>query len=192
MDLELHSVHDAAVAVHQAGRIRFQAHLRSRPGRMPFRGPIAFLGMILLAGCTSVQTKIEIAAPAKDVRAVLFNFGDYPKWNPFIVKVDGTVAEGSTVRVTVKPVGKATLSGNTVVTSFTDTRLAWTGSLAIPGLFRGNHEFIIEDQGPNKTIFYQNEKMSGIIIPFADFKPEAEGFVLMNEALKRQAEKSAK
>jgi hypothetical protein len=76
------------------------------------------------------------------------------------------------------------------VTSLTDTRLAWTGSLAIPGLFRGEHEFIIEEQGPNKTIFYQNEKMSGIIIPFFDFKPEAAGFVLMNEALKKRAEKS--
>ena len=151
---------------------------------------IAVIGVLLLAGCTSVQTKIEIDAPAKDVRAVLLNFDDYPKWNPFIVKIDGKVAVGSTVRVTVKPVGKDPLSGNTVVTSLSDTRLAWTGSLAFPGLFRGNHEFIIEDRGPNKTTFYQNEKMSGIIIPFADFKPEAEGFVLMNQALKSQAEKA--
>ena len=157
----------------------------------PLMMPIALLGILFLAGCTSVRTKIEIDAPAKDVRAVLLDFADYPRWNPFIVKIDGTVAQGSTVRVTVKPVGRAALSGNTVVTSLTDTRLAWTGSLAIPGLFRGNHEFIVEEQGPHKTIFYQNEKMSGIIIPFADFKPEAEGFVLMNEALKRQAEKSA-
>ena len=150
----------------------------------------ALIGILLLAGCTSVQTKIEIDASAKDVRAVLLNFDDYPKWNPFIVKVDGKVAQGSTVRVTVKPVGKDELSGNTVVTSLNETRLAWTGSLAFPGLFRGNHEFIIEDQGPNKTMFYQNEKMSGIIIPFVDFKPEAEGFVLMNKALKSQAEKT--
>jgi hypothetical protein len=92
--------------------------------------------------------------------------------------------------VTVKPVGKDPLSGDTVVTSLTETRLAWTGSLAFPGLFRGNHEFIIEDQGSNKTVFYQNEKMSGLIIPFTDFKPEAEGFVLMNEALKKRAEKA--
>ena len=148
-----------------------------------------FLGTLLLAGCTSVQTQIEIEAPAKDVRAVLLNFGDYPRWNPFIVSVDGAVAQGSKVRVTVKPVGKDALSGDTVVTALTDTRLAWRGSLAIPGLFRGDHEFIIEAQGPNKTIFHQNEKMSGIIIPFFDFKPEAAGFVLMNEALKKQSEK---
>jgi hypothetical protein len=151
---------------------------------------IAALGILLLTACTSVQTKIEIEAPAKDVREVLFDFGDYPKWNPFIVRVDGSVSKGNTVNVTVKPVGKTPLSGNTVVTALTDTRIAWTGSLAIPGLFRGDHEFIIEELGPNRTTFHQNEKMSGIIIPFFDFKPEAAGFVLMNEALKKRAEKS--
>ncbi len=150
---------------------------------------IACIGILLLAGCTSVQTRIEIDAPAKEVREVLFDFGDYPKWNPFIVRIDGAVAQGSTVMVTVKPVGKEPLSGNTVVTSLTDTRLAWTGALAIPGLFRGDHEFIIEEQGPNKTMFYQNEKMSGLIVPFLNFKPEAAGFVLMNEALKKRAER---
>lgn len=151
---------------------------------------IAWFGILLLAGCTSIQTKIEIEAPANDVRAVLLNFGDYPNWNPFIVRVDGAVAVGSKVRVTVKPVGKDALSGDTIVTSLTDTRLAWTGSLKVPGLFRGNHEFIIEDVGPNRTMFYQNEKMSGIIIPFFDTKPEAAGFALMNEALKKRSEKS--
>jgi hypothetical protein len=150
--------------------------------------PVALFGMLLLAGCTSVHTRIQIEAPAKDVRAVLLNFPAYPQWNPFIVRVDGPIAPGSKVRVTVKPVGKDALSGDTIVTSLTDTRLAWTGSLAFPGLFRGAHEFIIEEQGPNRTMFYQNEKMSGIIVPFFDFKPEAAGFVLMNEALKKRAE----
>jgi hypothetical protein len=149
-------------------------------------------GTFVLAGCTSVQTKIEINAPAKDVRAALLKFEDYPKWNPFIVKVDGAAAEGAKVMVTVKPVGKDPISGETTITDLSDTRLAWTGSLAIPGLFSGRHEFIVEGQGPNKTMFYQNERMSGLIIPFFDFKPEAAGFVQMNEALKKLAEENAK
>jgi hypothetical protein len=146
----------------------------------------------LLAGCASVQTRIEINAPAKDVQSVLLGFEDYPRWNPFIVKVDGAVAAGAKVRVTVKPVGKDPISGETTITDLTENRLAWTGSLPIPGLFRGRHEFIVEDEGGGRTMFYQNEKMSGLIIPFFDFKPEAAGFVLMNEALKRRAEGGAK
>jgi hypothetical protein len=146
----------------------------------------------LLAGCASVQTRIEINAPAKDVRGVLLGFEDYPRWNPFIVKVDGAAAAGAKVRVTVKPVGKDPISGETTITDLTENRLAWTGSLPIPGLFRGRHEFIVEDEGGGRTMFYQNEKMSGLIIPFFDFKPEAAGFALMNGALKMRAEGSAR
>ena len=128
---------------------------------------LVVFGVVFLSGCMSIQTKIQIDAPAKNVRDVLLNFSDYPRWNPFIVKVDGDVAQGNTVRVTVKPVGKDPLSGDTLVTSLTETRLAWTGSLAFPGLFTGKHEFIVEDLGANKTMFYQNEKMSGIVVLFS-------------------------
>jgi hypothetical protein len=154
--------------------------------------PIYLAGFALLAGCTSVHTKIEINAPAKAVRAVLYKFDEYPKWNPFIVKVDGAVVEGGDVIVTVKPVGKDVISGKTTIISVADNRLEWRGSLAIPGLFSGDHEFVIEEAGANKTVFYQNEKMSGLIIPFFDFKPEQEGFVEMNEALKQKAEESSR
>jgi hypothetical protein len=154
--------------------------------------PLCVALLALLAGCTSVQTRVEIDAPARDVRAVLFAFADYPKWNPFIVRVDGAVAEGSEVFVTVKPVGKDEISGKTVVTLMTDSRLSWRGSLAIPGLFSGRHDFIIEEAGPGKTIFLNNERMSGLVIPFYDFKPTEAGFEAMNQALKRRAEGAPK
>lgn len=154
--------------------------------------PLCVALLALLAGCTSVQTRVEINAPAKDVRAILFGFADYPKWNPFIIKVDGTVAEGSQVYVTVKPVGKDEISGKTLVTLMTDDHLSWRGSLAIPGLFSGKHDFIIEEAGPGKTVFYNNEKMSGLVIPFYDFKPTEAGFEAMNQALKARAEGNPK
>jgi hypothetical protein len=154
--------------------------------------PYYLAGIVLLAGCTSIQSKIEIDAPASTVRSVLYKFDDYPAWNPFIVKVDGVVQEGKDVTVTVKPVGKDQLSGTTTIVSKTDNRLEWRGSLAIPGLFTGDHEFIIESIDGNRTMFYQNEKMSGLIIPFFDFKPEEAGFSAMNEALKQRAEQEKK
>jgi hypothetical protein len=40
---------------------------------------IAVFAVLLLSSCTSVQTKIEIDAPAKEVRAVLLDFDDYPR-----------------------------------------------------------------------------------------------------------------
>jgi hypothetical protein len=154
--------------------------------------PIYLAGAVLLAGCTSIQSKIEIDAPAKTVRSVLYRFDEYPKWNPFIVKVDGVVQEGRDVTVTVKPVGKDQLSGTTTIVSMTDNRLEWRGSLAIPGLFTGDHEFLIEEIDGNRTMFYQNEKMSGLIIPFFNIQPERDGFAAMNEALKQRAEQASK
>jgi hypothetical protein len=150
--------------------------------------PYCLACVALLAGCTSVQSTIEINAPAKDVQAVLFKFADYPSWNPFIVRVDGEVAEGRHVHVTVRPVGKAEISGDTLVTSVSDRRLTWTGSLAIPGLFSGRHEFLIEELGPDRSVFHNNERMSGLVIPFYDFKPTQAGFEAMNLALKKEAE----
>jgi hypothetical protein len=144
--------------------------------------------LLLLSGCTAVQTRVVINAPAANVRAVFFRFGDYPAWNPFIVKVAGPVREGSDVVVTVRPVGKAEITGSTHVTAVADDHVAWTGSLAIPGLFRGHHDFRIEADGPDRTIFTNNERMAGLVIPFFDFKPTAAGFEAMNQALKRQAE----
>jgi hypothetical protein len=154
--------------------------------------PLCLALLALLSGCTAIQTRIEIHAPAKDVRAVLFGFSDYPKWNPFIVRVDGTVAEGSRITVTVKPVGRPEITGDTTVLSMTDNHLSWRGSLAVPGLFSGKHDFIIEEEGPGRTVLYNNERMSGIIIPFYDFKPTEAGFEAMNRALKDRAEGGAK
>lgn len=147
-------------------------------------------GLVLLAGCASVHTKIEIHAPAKNVRTVLFKFNEYPKWNPFIIKVEGVVAEGNKVAVTVKPVGKAELSGHAKVALFQKNHLTWNGSLPIPGLFHGKHEFIIQELDANRTMFYQNEDMSGLVIPLLDRKPTEAGFIEMNKALKKQAEKA--
>ena len=155
------------------------------------RLPILVLLCVTLTACTSVHSKIEINAPAETVKAVLYDFDRYPSWNPFIVKIDGKVQTGNTVKVTVKPVGKAQISGDTRVLLVSDTHLIWRGSLKIPGLFRGKHEFIIESLGPNRTLFQQNEAMSGLVIPFLNTQPTELGFKAMNESLKAQAEAQA-
>ncbi len=152
------------------------------------RLPILFILCAAFTGCTSVHSKIEINAPAETVKAVLYDFDRYPSWNPFIVKVDGKVEVGNSVNVTVKPVGKNEISGKTRVLLATDTHLIWRGSLKIPGLFRGKHEFVIESIGPNRTLFQQNEAMSGLVIPFLNTQATALGFKAMNESLKAQAE----
>jgi hypothetical protein len=146
-----------------------------------------------------VQTGIEINAPAKAVRAVLFNIDDYPNWNPYLVKVDGTLAPGSQLYLTVKPVGGAEITANATVTSVTENQLSWNGTglsqlgsgpitLAVPGILSARHDFIIEELGPGKTFFHNDTNFSGSVIPFYDLKPIEAGMEAMNQALKKRAE----
>jgi hypothetical protein len=165
----------------------------------PCRPACAAVLLVLLSGCTSLQTQIEIDAPARDVRAVLYDFADYPKWNPFITKVDGTVAEGNHVYVTVKPAGKPEVEGDLTVTSMTDGLLSWRGvvmtgidsggiSMTLPGVLSVKHDFIIEELGPDRTLVFDNDRLSGISVSFYDLGPIKAGLDAMNEALKRRAE----
>jgi hypothetical protein len=165
--------------------------------------PFILSCVILLAGCTTMQTRVEINAPAERVRTVLYDFEEYPKWNPYIVNVDGVVAVGNQVYLTVKPVGEPEVTGSAKVTSMTRDRLSWDGvgmsqvesgpvTLAIPGVLSAKHDFIIEESGPNRTVFRNNVKWSGAAIPLLDMKPLAAGLDAMNTALKARAEENVK
>ena len=141
-----------------------------------------------LAGCTAINTRVVINAPADKVRAIVVDYGAYPSWNPFVVKVAGDMSAGQDVRVTVHPVGQAEITGTGHVLASDPGRIAWSGHLGFPGVFSGVHTFLIEADGPNRTVFSNNEKMQGLSVLFYDFKPTEAAFVAMNQALKQRAE----
>jgi hypothetical protein len=67
----------------------------------------------------------------------------------------------------------------------------WLGHLLVPGLFDGEHSFVIEPLGSNHVRFVLGEKFSGLWVPlFARSldKNTRRGFEAMNQAVKRQAE----
>jgi len=141
-----------------------------------------------LTGCTAINTRVMINAPAAKVRAIVVDYRAYPSWNPFVVKVDGDMSAGKDVRVTVHPVGQAPITGTGHVLASDPDRIAWSGRLGFPGVFSGVHTFLIEADGPNRTVFSNNEKMRGLSVLVYDFKPTAAAFVAMNQALKQRAE----
>jgi hypothetical protein len=161
--------------------------------------PLLLASIVALSGCATLQTQVEIKAPASAVREVLFDFADYPKWNPFITRVDGTVAEGSQIYVNVVPVGIPGISAPAVVLSVSPDRLEWKGtapsqlgsgpiSVDLPGVLSARHEFIIEDLGLGRTRFRNNDEFSGIGVTSYNMKPIKAGLDAMNEALKKRAE----
>jgi hypothetical protein len=65
------------------------------------------------------------------------------------------------------------------------------GSAVIPGLFDGEHSFVIEPITPGKVRFIQKEKYTGILVPLLSHtldKDIKRGFNEMNKALKQRAE----
>jgi hypothetical protein len=141
-----------------------------------------------LFGCTAIDTRVVINAPTAKVRSIVRDCEAYPTWNPFVVKVEGDMSAGKDVRVTVHPVGQPLIIGTGHVLASDPDRIAWSGRLGFPGVFSGVHTFLIEADGPNRTVFSNYEKMQGLSVLFYNFKPTEAAFKAMNQALKERAE----
>lgn len=140
-----------------------------------------------------LRTEIEIAAPAERVWAVLGDFAAYPSWNPLIVELAGTLAPGAALVARMRPPGSTrTMTFKPRITLLEPgKRLAWFGSLPIPGLFAGEHSFELQALGPARVRLLHGERFRGLLVPLLrgslDGATRA-GFVAMNEALKARAE----
>ncbi len=140
-----------------------------------------------------LHTEIEIGAPAELVWDLLLDFPSYASWNPFIRSISGAAKVGSTLDVQMHLPGRSPMTFHPkVLRVLTRRELRWKGRLAIPGLFDGEHWFMLYPLGNDRTRFVQGEGFSGILIPFlyGSLKPRTrDAFQRMNEALKELAEK---
>lgn len=141
-----------------------------------------------------IYTEIEIQASVDKVWSILTDFKSYPMWNPFIRKADGNIKLGDKLKIILQPSGSGKMSFSPTVTKLEFKReLRWLGHLLIPGLFDGEHIFIIEQIKPNRVKFIQREIFKGILVPLFASKLDLgtkNGFIEMNIALKKQAEQS--
>ncbi len=132
-----------------------------------------------------LKTTIQLAVPPARVWAVLTDFAAYPDWNPFITEASGDWAVGNTVAITA---GGMSFKPRVLVFS-PHQELRWKGKLFFPGLFDGEHYFLLTDNGDGTTTFEHGERFTGLLVgPFRQkLKTETkEGFEKLNEALARQ------
>ena len=156
-------------------------------------GPTKLASMLLalfFGACTSsMSSQVTIHAPAERVWHVLSDVNAYQEWNPFFVEAKGKLLVGTSLEVTMQPVGKDRQSfAPTVLSVEQGRRLVWRGRLLLPWLFDGTHTFSIEPAGPGSVRFTQHEDFAGIFVPFVGFEPYQEGWERMNAALKQRAE----
>jgi hypothetical protein len=140
-----------------------------------------------------IETSIDIAASPGRVWAVLTDFAAMPAWNPFIRSIEGPLTQGASLSVLIGPPGRRPMRFKPeVLVAAQDRELRWRGSLPVPGLFTGEHFFILDPQGQG-THFRHGEAFSGLLVPLMGGMLEATraGFEAMNVALKQEAERAA-
>ena len=138
-----------------------------------------------------LSTEIEFDGTPQEVWTTLTDLQTYPQWNPFIEKVDGELAVGAKLDVRLQPVEERGITMHpTVLAAEPGRELRWIGHLMIPGIFDGEHRFLIEEAGPGRVRFTQSERFAGIMVPLLWKKLRdggtAKGFRAMNEALARR------
>jgi hypothetical protein len=139
-----------------------------------------------------IRTEVEIDAPIGAVWNVLVDFARYPEWNPFIVGLEGTPAEGErlTVTLSMPETAKEYRFRPRILRCEPEKELRWLGHLWVKGLFDGEHFFRLEPRG-ERTRFIHGEDFFGILLRFSGqmFTLTTRGFVYMNQALKQRVEK---
>ncbi|MDX1351242.1 MAG: SRPBCC domain-containing protein [Putridiphycobacter sp.] len=140
----------------------------------------------------TIKTSISIQASASEVWAVLTDFEKYPMWNPFITSISGSVVEGKKITARIIPEGSKGMTFKPVILVKKEKEeLKWIGNLFFKGLFDGEHQFLISDNGNGSVLFQQNEKFTGLLVnlfPESLYINSRRGFEAMNIALKALAE----
>lgn len=138
-----------------------------------------------------LKTEVTIHAPVAEVWKNLLDFESYPKWNPFIKKVKGSGLKDEQIGIWLKIDSNKTMNIKPVVLQRREnSEFRWLGHLFIPGIFDGEHYFILEpvERGTRLT-HGENFKgiLSGLVLKMVG-ESTVRGFRAMNEALKKRVE----
>ena len=152
---------------------------------------VAAFGIGQITG-PSIETEIEIEAPADAVWKELANPEAYADWNPFVRRISGNLEAGEYLQVTVGADGNSPMDFTPeVLVADENEELRWVGRLGFKGIFDGEHYFILQETDRGTTLFRHGENFSGLLgYPLIALIREDthKGFLAMNEALKARAE----
>jgi hypothetical protein len=150
------------------------------------------IALISTANAKEIKTEILIHASPEKVWAIFSDFRSYLKWNPFIKSLSGEVKVKNKIKVTIEPYNSKPISFKPKVLVYeANKEFRWIGHLLFGGLFDGNHQFELIDNGNGTTTFKQSEVFKGILTPFFSKKKmenTRKGYEAMNQKLKELAE----
>jgi hypothetical protein len=140
-----------------------------------------------------IETQISIEAPPSTVWSVLTDFSTMPSWNPFITAISGAASPGARLSVTISPPGQSGITfAPTVLAAIPGRELRWLGTVVSGWIFAGEHYFLLDPTSDGMTRLTHGERFIGLLAPLImrgrTLAATREGFVAMNEALKRRSE----
>ncbi|WP_428391795.1 SRPBCC family protein [Lichenicoccus sp.] len=159
----------------------------------PSRLVIAALAILcaalaVLAPRSDILTTITIKAPPARVWAVLTDTASYPRWNPMIAGLKGTLLAGATIENIEGYGAEQVIFWPRVLVARRDRELRWRGRLwGLPLLFTGEHYFLLQPTSAG-TRFTQGEHFTGALLWVFDPRDLVPAFEAMNTALAARAE----
>jgi hypothetical protein len=143
---------------------------------------VAVLVVMYLLGRKSVHTELVIPADSKEVWSVLMDVPAYDEWNPVLIPVEGTFAEGEQLKYHMtQPDGKHTEVQATVRELIEEKKLNQYGG--IPGILTFDHTWLLEPvEGGTRVT--QHEEYRGIGVLFWNPSWFESAYQRANEALR--------
>lgn len=110
-----------------------------------------------------VVTRITIEAPPEAAWAVLTDFAFFPEWSDFIQHIRGEPREGAWLEVRIRMQGASPMTFRPkVLTVLAAREFRWRGHLIVPGLFDGEHFFLLEPKAAGSELTH-GERFSGVV-----------------------------
>lgn len=104
-----------------------------------------------------------IHAAPEHIWGILTDAAGYPRWDPGVVRIEGTIAPGQKVTAFTKLAPKRAFPA--VVGDFVPGRkMTWTGGMPL-GLFKGVRTFTLTPQADSSVEFTIREEFSGPLLP---------------------------
>ncbi|MGK5547596.1 SRPBCC family protein [Streptomyces sp. URMC 127] len=138
-----------------------------------------------------IATVVDIAAAPGHVWRILTDLAGYEEWNPFIREASGEVSPGRRLRLRVFPGRRRPMTYRPKVKAAVPAEeLRWRGRTLMPGLFTGEHRFVLTDLDGGGTRVVQSERFTGVLVPFLrrSIAATVADFDALNRALKKRAE----
>jgi hypothetical protein len=137
------------------------------------------------------RNEIEIQATPEKVWKALTNLGEYPEWNPLLIRAEGKLIVGEKVNLTAKSASSDMHLLCTVLTVEPNRQFSWKFHVGFPFLFRGEHIFKLEPINEHKVRFIDREVFHGLLVPLQAKNLETNAkpaMIAMGEALKERVE----